>query len=288
MDLIRVDTFKYPDRLTPLLWSGGIVEGCSEMTYAEQLAIVKCIPIKDGDTKVITCPFCYGLKKLAISKIDGKLMWNCYRASCNGKGIHTGKRNIQSVKNYLLNPTQSKSAYVKPYVRPLPSITTAIENHQPALDYLEKANSLEAYQNGYIKVRYDPGQDRVLFYSGEGAVGRLLKPSNRPKWISFGNTSKGFHVGKGSTAVLVEDVASACSVSRLSNLTGVALLGTNITNELYNATKHYIKCFLILDKDASTKAIKQRRQFGMCLNVRLTNNDLKELTKDQIERLLNQ
>ena len=73
------------------------------MTYAEQLEVIQSIPLREGDRKVIQCPFCYGQKKLALSKSDGKLMWNCYRASCNAKGIHTGRRNLQSVKNYLNN-----------------------------------------------------------------------------------------------------------------------------------------------------------------------------------------
>ena len=81
------------------------------MTYAEQLQIVKDIPLKEGDTKVITCPFCGGQKKLAITKIDGKLMWNCYRASCEGKGIHTGRR---ETCNQLRTILKGKYGSVRP------------------------------------------------------------------------------------------------------------------------------------------------------------------------------
>ena len=138
------------------------------MTYAEQLQIIKDIKIREGDAVVITCPFCYGEKKLALSKMDGKLMWNCYRASCEGKGIYSKKRNLSSAKNYLGKKVQTREVYK----RPLPLITTSIENHLAALNYLDQVNSLEAYQNGFIKVRYDPSDDRVIFYSGTGAVGR--------------------------------------------------------------------------------------------------------------------
>ena len=251
------------------------------MTYAEQLQIVKDIPLKEGDTKVITCPFCGGQKKLAITKIDGKLMWNCYRASCEGKGIHTGKRDLQSAKNYLKGQVRKREAYV----RPLPSITTSVENHKPALDYLASVNSLEAYQNGYIKVRYDPSEDRVLFYSGEGAVAKSLR-SYGPKWMTLGSIPAGVHIGIGTTAVLVEDVPSACSVSRVSGLVGVALLGTNITKALNNSTKGYINRYLCLDKDAAIKAIVIKRQLGASLKVRFTNRDLKFLTVNQIMQLV--
>ena len=251
------------------------------MTYAEQLQIIKDIPLREGDTKVITCPFCGGQKKLAISKIDGKLMWNCYRASCEGKGIHTGKRDLQSAKNYLTGQIRKREVYV----RPLPSITTSVENHKPALDYLASVNSLEAYRNGYIKVRYDPSEDRVLFYSGEGVVAKSLR-SYGPKWMTLGSIPAGVHIGTGTTAVLVEDVPSACSVSRVNGLVGVAMLGTNITKALNKATEKYLNKYLCLDKDASAKAIVLKRQFGAGLKVRLLSQDLKVLSKSQISQLL--
>ena len=251
------------------------------MTYAEQLQIIKDIPLREGDTKVITCPFCGGQKKLAISKIDGKLMWNCYRASCEGKGIHSGKRDIQSAKNYLTGQIRKREVYV----RPLPSITTSVENHKPALDYLASVNSLEAYRNGYIKVRYDPSEDRVLFYSGEGVVAKSLR-SYGPKWMTLGSIPAGVHIGTGTTAVLVEDVPSACSVSRVNGLVGVAMLGTNITKALNKATEKYLNKYLCLDKDASAKAIVIKRQLGASLKVRFISKDLKVLTTSQIRHTL--
>jgi len=251
------------------------------MTYAEQLQIIKDIPLREGDTKVITCPFCGGQKKLAISKIDGKLMWNCYRASCEGKGIHSGKRDIQSAKNYLTGQIRKREVYV----RPLPSITTSVENHKPALDYLASVNSLEAYRNGYIKVRYDPSEDRVLFYSGEGVVAKSLR-SYGPKWMTLGSIPAGVHIGTGTTAVLVEDVPSACSVSRVNGLVGVAMLGTNITKALNKATEKYLNKYLCLDKDASAKAIVIKRQLGANLKVRFISKDLKVLTTSQIRHTL--
>ena len=251
------------------------------MTYAEQLQIIKDIPLREGDTKVITCPFCGGQKKLALSKIDGKLMWNCYRASCEGKGIHTGKRDLQSAKNYLTGQIRKREVYV----RPLPSITTSVENHKPALDYLASVNSLEAYRNGYIKVRYDPSEDRVLFYSGEGVVAKSLR-SYGPKWMTLGSIPAGVHIGTGTTAVLVEDVPSACSVSRVNGLVGVAMLGTNITKALNKATEKYLNKYLCLDKDASAKAIVIKRQLGASLKVRFISKDLKVLTTSQIRHTL--
>ena len=250
------------------------------MTYLEQLEIVKTINIREGDTIVIQCPFCGGYKKLAVSKIDGQLKWFCYRASCNGRGIYQGRRSLQSSKDYLAKVSKTTAK-----VKPLPEITTSVDNHKPAIDFLKSVNSLEAYQNGWIDVRYAPAEDRVMFYADRGAVGRCLKPYG-PKWMTYGVIEGGIHIGQGTKAVLVEDVPSACSVSRLEGYVGVAMLGTNLTSAIKQSISCYINRYLVLDKDANTKALNTIRRKDKTLKLRLTEKDLKWLTTEQIQNLL--
>ena len=250
------------------------------MTYLEQLEIVKTINIREGDTIVIQCPFCGGYKKLAVSKIDGQLKWFCYRASCSGRGIYQGRRSLQVSKDYLAKASK-KTAKIKP----LPEITTSVDNHKPAIDFLKSVNSLEAYHNGWIDVRYAPAEDRVMFYADRGAVGRCLKPYG-PKWMTYGVIEGGVHVGEGTNAVLVEDVPSACSVSRLKGYVGVALLGTNITSAIKQSISCYTNRYLVLDKDANNKALNTIRKKDKTLRLRLTEKDLKWLTTDQILAVL--
>ena len=250
------------------------------MTYLEQLEIVKTINIREGDTIVIQCPFCGGYKKLAVSKIDGQLKWFCYRASCSGRGIYQGRRSLQSSKDYLAKVSKTTAK-----VKPLPEITTSVDNHKPTIDFLKSVNSLEAYQNGWIDVRYAPAEDRVMFYADRGAVGRCLKPYG-PKWMTYGVIEGGVHVGEGTDAVLVEDIPSACSVSRLDGYVGVAMLGTNLTSTIKQSISCYTNRYLILDKDANTKALNTIRSKDKTLKLRLTENDLKWLTTEQINNLL--
>jgi hypothetical protein len=108
----------------------------------------------------------------------------------------------------------------------------------------------------------------------------------RAKWWSYGDTKGGMHIGRGTIAVLVEDVASACSVSRLNNHVGVALLGTNITEHIRNTLKTYEKLYIVLDNDASTKAVSLTKSLTIPLSVKLTKRDLKYLTVTQIEEML--
>jgi hypothetical protein len=256
------------------------------MSYSrsDQIEIIKSISIQAGERKTINCPFCGGPNKFTIDKIDGnRLIWNCYRASCPAKGSYSSKRSISAAKDYLANKVTERASK-KLY--PIPDIVTRPENHAPAMEYLKSVNSLEAYQSKLIKIRYAPAQGRVLFFNTTetGAVGRSLYKS-KYKWWNFGNLINGIHVGTGNHAVCVEDAASACAVARLKECTGVALLGTNITNHIKKSLIIYKKVTLVLDNDASAKALKISSALAN-VNIRLTKVDLKELTTEKIWKVL--
>lgn len=258
--------------------------GVGMYSYKDQLEIVKAIRMSDGDCKTLDCPFCRGRKKFTISKFDGKVVWNCFRASCNVKGIYIAGRSIEAAKKFLAGNVSSRPI---PRKRDIPHITTKIENHPPAMEYLDSVSASVAYSKGLIRVRYAPAEDRVLFYNtlGNGAVGRTLS-NKTPKWFSYGELEGGIHVGNGEHAVLVEDVASACAVARDDRLTGVALLGTNISDGIKQTLSDYTKITLVLDNDASRKSLHVVRKLRDGATLRFTKKDLKHLTTDEIRELL--
>lgn len=249
-------------------------------SYRDQLDVVQTISIKEGQKLTINCPFCGGKKKFTVDKYDGKLVWNCFRASCPVRGSYVGRRDIDATKAYLSGNANQKQ---KTKHVLLPAITTKPENHEPAVNYLHEVNSWDAYQRGYIKVRYAPKENRVLFYNkeGTGAVGRFLGAS-KYKWWNYGDLSGGIHVGEGNHAILVEDAPSACAVSRLEGFTGVALLGTTLTKGIIKSVAKYNKRCLVLDKDASTKALSLTRTYHCIDQVRFTSKDLKVLSEQDI------
>lgn len=251
------------------------------MTYKEQLELIKGIPIFEGERKIITCPVCGGAKKMSLSKFDGKLLWNCFRASCNTKGIHSGDRGLEAAKNYLSNTTKEVSRYI----RPLPEMLTCIDNYSEALAYVKSVNAYWAYQNKLIKIKYAPAEQRVLFFVGEGAVGRLLR-KGRPKWISYGDVSQLTPIGSGDNLVMVEDVASACNVASVNNCVGLPLLGTTLSSVTKRLLTKYTNWFLVLDKDASRKAIIQAMNYDRRIKIRFTDMDLKHATRCYIEELI--
>jgi DNA primase len=107
-----------------------------------------------------------------------------------------------------------------------------------------------------------------------------------PKWMTYGDVSNGIHVGTGSKAVLVEDAASACSIARLKDYTGVALLGTNITSNIKSALLIYKLIYILLDNDASGKAAQMTKQLRGDVFLRTTSKDPKELRERQLQRIL--
>jgi hypothetical protein len=253
-------------------------------SYKEQVSVIQKIRLAEGEHKTLTCPFCGGRNKFTLDRFDGVLVWNCFRASCNAKGSLRGKRDITALRNYVSGTPTQRS--VKK-LNPLPAMTVSVRKHEPAVKYLTDVNSLDAYELGLIKVRYLPTENRVLFYTndGTGAVGRALD-GRLPKWWKYGDTTKGIAVGSGEHAVLVEDVASACAVSRLSGVVGFALLGTNITTGIKAQLVKYNKTTLVLDKDASNKAVYLIRKHNRVSHLRLTEEDLKCLTPKQIEDVI--
>ena len=254
-------------------------------SYREQLDIIKQIHMAEGQSRSLDCPFCGGRKKFTISKTDdGLTLWNCYRASCTVKGSYTGKRSVTSIRKSL--DKKPVTVEVKK-TTPLPPITKNIRNEPAALEFMTNNNCLEAYDNGYVNIRYAPAEKRVLFYSNDeqGAAGRSLA-GHRAKWWSYGDVSKGIHVGIGDTAVLVEDTPSACAVSRIKGHVGVALLGTNVTETIRNTLKAYKNLYIVLDNDASVKAIALSRSLSSTCKVRLTKHDLKYLDVSQIQKVL--
>lgn len=250
--------------------------------------MIRNIRVKEGESLTINCPFCGGQKKFSISKLDGKTLWNCYKASCGARGAMGGPRNMAVVKARI-ESAQKPQLMKEPL--PLPKLISSISNHPDAEEYLHSVGSHEAVSRKLVTVGYSPEEHRVLFFmnNGEGAIGRALD-TRLPKWKAFGDTEGCFTCGNGPTAVVVEDAASACSVGVLEGYTGVALLGTNISHRQKRQLMSYQRVILCLDKDASKKSIMllQRLEGLVPATVRFLEKDLKLLRSDQIRRILNE
>jgi len=259
----------------------------------EQRDTLTSIRLKDGETKRMDCPFCHGRGTFTITRKEGSRVWNCYKASCTASGGQGDTRSLQNLKKAVRSRSEglqgpfNGTVRINPY--PVPDLITPIDNHPEILTYLGQVNSLEAVLKDLAKVSYAPKEHRVLFWmnEGQGCVGRALD-GRKPKWKCYGNTAGVYTCGNGSTAVIVEDAASACAVGVIPGYTGVALLGTHIDHYQKRQLVSYERLIICLDNDASSKSIKLLRKVEGLIpsTIRFLRDDIKWMNKAQIEEIL--
>lgn len=253
--------------------------------YNEQLEVISNIRLKENDFKRLDCPFCFGKNTFTIANKEGDLVWNCYKAKCSVKGIKRGIPSNESIRNRLNRiPNNLNKNEIKNFI---PEILSDVKHHPEVLDWLRNNGCLDAALNKTVNIKYSPLEKRILFFyeGNKGAIGRTLITTLKPKWKVYGDCSGLFIVGKGDQAVVVEDVASAISVARVPNITGIALAGTNISALQKHLLSEFSSIKLALDKDASIKAVSHASMlvpFSSVTTV-LLEKDLKCLTLNEIK-----
>lgn len=254
------------------------------MDRHEQLDVVKSIRINESDNVTIDCPFCGGRKKFTITKQNGTLLWNCYRASCTASGAYRAGFKYGEIKQRM-----NTGSITGKKTRPLPEMLSNPDHHDFVTKYIRDNNCMAAYESGAVDIRYAPKDNRCLFMmnDGTGAVGRHMG-TRLPKWMSYGDTTGILAVGNKPTAVVVEDAASACSIYATNKYTGVALLGTNVSSKQRILLRRYKSVIICLDNDAKKKSILalSRIQGMVPTTVRFLPKDPKYYEKEElIERL---
>ena len=173
--------------------------------------------------------------------------------------------------------------------RVIPNVLSSPTNHPAVMAYLTQNGCLDAFNTGRVKVRYAPADNRCLFFMNDdqGAVGRALD-NRKPKWMSYGDTTGIFSIGDSGTAVVVEDVPSACAVASTQKYSGVAILGTSLSTKQKHSLKSYKNLIIALDRDAKNKSLKLLVQLQGLIptTVRFLTKDLKGCQSEDIIRIL--
>lgn len=255
-------------------------------TFIEQKNFTTDLRLKERETRRLNCPFCGGTNTFTANRIDGKIFWNCYKASCPTKGITDTEMSADTIRARMAAKDAEKDTSRN---SPIPTHLTKVTNSDAALRYLEQNNSLYAVEHGLVKVKYAPADNRVLFFLPDGlsAVGRALD-RRKPKWKVYGSPEGILQVGKGRVGVVVEDAASACAVAMLPYCSGCALLGTHATKVAKRQLRGFDRILIALDKDASATSLKLKSQLEGRIHTRVVflERDLKYLTKEELEYLL--
>ena len=244
--------------------------------------------LPQGDETVRTdCPSCHKKNTFTISRVNGKVLWNCYSANCKIKGIKSFSRTTREIHERV---RQNYHAFYHDDFAVPDSFTIFTQNPR-ARKYVEKNNCMQAYNNRDVEIMYDSKQDRVVFliknehYTCD-AVGRSLNKFTKPKWYRYGKSNRLFTCGTSKVGVLVEDAASACAISPIA--TGIALLGTNLRDVNVGFLRNFDHIHICLDPDATRKSLLMQKHLAYyvsCGIVRV-DDDLKYFSPEEIEKLI--
>lgn len=234
-----------------------------------------------GEGLRLDCPSCGSRNTFTISNVGGKLLWNCYSASCSLSGGTSTTISIDDAKRLRSKEDVDVSEFVLPK-----SLVVA----RPVVIDWASTYSLDAIKLGIL---YDVIEHRAVFpiYNGttmSDAIGRALG-KRKPKWKRYGNSSVPYTCGNSKVAVLVEDAISAAVVgTHISDATGVAILGTNITTGHKQFIKNsYHKLIVALDPDARNKALVMCKD--MCLYMSVIplslSDDLKYMNAKDMDKV---
>ena len=245
---------------------------------------ISTLDLVEGRSTRCNCPVCGGRNTFTVSREDGKVLYNCYKASCRIAGAYQKDRSLKEL-NYILSRVSKPE---EPTFTLPPHLVSGAFN----TFVQEYASSVHAEN---AELMYDPEEHRAVFVIRDrdskeplGAVGRALNKNMIPKWKRYDKRNDLLYItGDGDTAVVVEDCASAAAVAS-AGFIGIAVLGTNLSAGVIPKFKPYKKVIIALDKDASKKALKLKKMLDPYTNsaVRFLPDDLKYFPPTKIQAIL--
>ena len=226
------------------------------------LTFIEDLTLNESENVRVNCPSCGGRRTLTAIKMDGIVIFNCYRVSCKIKGAIKSGYTRQDLE-FILKKRSPTDLENKLDTFMYPEYVSHDVNN-PLMDDFITAWGLED-----VSLSYDVKDKRAVFpiRSDSGAlidaVGRSLT-NHHPKWLRYGSDADYYTTRIGSDiVVVVEDVISAEVVSKMCKVEGMALLGTNLSEETKRKLKEYNKILIALDPDAIKKTIRYTKELKL-------------------------
>ena len=243
------------------------------------------LDVEEGTSKRFDCIFCGKKNTLSVTKAKGKLLWNCFSASCNSKGnVGTDYSKEDLIKQ--IKKDDEDTAF-KHFI--FPDYCVNVDRSDKAIKFMKHFGFYDVYMANPNYFMYDVKGDRLVFvveHDGvvSGAVGRSLRGDM--KWLRYDSNHAPFIMKANSdTAIIVEDCVSACVVAQCHN--GFALLGTNLLTEHIKYLKGFKKIWVALDRDATSKSLDIQRKVAIHVpdcQIKILDRDLKYEDKSFIEQ----
>jgi len=239
------------------------------------------------------CPICNGSNSFTATKDDGVVLYNCYKLSCSlVSGFVPINLTTEEIATRLSNLKETKPVSIPTF-----NIPEYITHPQLSQVNYYRFMSRWGLENEYMDVMYDVKDERVVFLIRDkhkviDAIGRSLSGSV-PKWLRYTGNATIFSKCMGEpngVAVIVEDVISAIIISKVCpNVTGIAILGTNISHTHMEYLQDYTRIIVALDPDATKKSITYKNEIESWTGVQtfamFLQDDIKYKTEEDILKL---
>jgi len=245
---------------------------------------VEDLDIPFGESRRINCPVCNSYKTFTATNNMGKLLWNCYKASCSVSGNTRAKVTADDLRKMYGDQEASQLGTFE-----MPSYVV----NRSGGTHMNRWCARWDIDAEALGLMYDVKEDRVVFpVIHEGlavdAAGRALG-KRLPKWKRYGNSGLPYTYGCGKVAVVVEDCVSAAVVGEYGSFVGVAILGTSLSESHKRYLAQFSTAIMALDPDALLKTLQFKKELSGYVNdvkVLRLNDDIKYQNPDDMERLL--
>lgn len=249
---------------------------------------IEDLDLKEGETYRGVCPSCGSPNTFTAKKDMGAVIYNCYKLSCElvpsvcYKGMTAAE--IQNYIRHKESNSTSKKKEAAPLV--LPEYLIGDLSHPLVKSFVTRWPLMRDNVR-----RYDVKDRRaVIFMWHDGklvdAIGRALDGA-QPKWLRYGKSTQPYTYCMGvatGRCVVVEDVISAITIAELfPGTTGVALLGTNLTEDHLKVLQEYHTIVVALDPDAALKSLEMKRSIELWTGVKTYALSLLDDPKYQLE-----
>jgi len=250
------------------------------------IEIINDLQLSVGDSKRMACPVCHTKNTFTITNTMGKVVWNCYRASCTVSGGTNVALSVSDVRKALgyMEPEADKPI---PFVKPDYIVNAGPECWSYLDQYgLSPIDVIVLYDVKDHRIVFPVLDERGVMVDGSGrSLGKRI-----PKWKRYGNSDLPYHHGCGNVAVVVEDSVSAAVVGATVNnelkldasdddvYVGVAVLGTSLSEGHKRYLSQFSTIIVALDPDALPKSLKFAKELRTyCPDVRVLKltDDLK-------------
>jgi len=246
------------------------------------LEFVKDLNISMDETRRLNCPVCNSYKTFTATNNMGSLVWNCYKISCSLSGTARVRLSVDDIKS-----VSARKEVTTDDTFEMPEYIVPHNNRNNLVSFCERWK-LDADE---LNLQYDVKDDRVVFpieHNGKlvDATGRSLG-KRIPKWKRYGNNPLPYTYGCGKVALVVEDCVSAC-VSNSNIHTGVAILGTSLSEDHKKYLSQFSTAIVALDPDALPKILqfaRELRAYTPDVRVLRLKDDLKYRNEEDIYNL---